>query len=191
MKSDIRVQVTKKILKDSLLELMMKTPFDKITIKDICSLSNVSRSTFYSHYEDIYSLLKDFEKDIYKSHKIEELINEGTPKAQILNTKLITMLTQINENADFYRVYLDNMEAGLVTNVLEEHGKELVSSWINSGIFESRKDAEYAFLFYKSGAVACIRSWLKEPENERKSPDEFAGSLMRIMSIPPGLKPEN
>ncbi|MFV0467198.1 MAG: TetR/AcrR family transcriptional regulator [Lachnospiraceae bacterium] len=186
MKTDIRIQVTKKILKDSLLELMLITPFDKITIKDICSQANVSRSTFYSHYEDIYSLLRDFEQDLYKNHKIEELISEGTPKSQVLNRRLCAMLTKVNEHNKFYRIYLDNMEAGFVTNVLDEHGKEMVSSWIKSGLFDSRRDAEYAFLFYKSGAIACIQAWLKEPDSDRKSPEEFATSLMKIFSLPPG-----
>ena len=62
VKNNRRTIITKKILKDSLLELMQTKPISKITIKEICDLSNMSRSTFYLHYQDQSALLEDTEK---------------------------------------------------------------------------------------------------------------------------------
>jgi hypothetical protein len=45
-KNNRRTLITKKILKESLLELMQEKPVSKITIKEICDLSEMSRSTF-------------------------------------------------------------------------------------------------------------------------------------------------
>ncbi len=43
---------------------MQEKPVSKITIKEICDLSDMSRSTFYLHYQDQFELLKDIEKEV-------------------------------------------------------------------------------------------------------------------------------
>lgn len=50
-------QVTKKALAASLKKLMMYTPLDRITVKDIVTDCGVNRQTFYYHFQDIYDLL--------------------------------------------------------------------------------------------------------------------------------------
>ncbi len=49
---------TKKALCASLKELMRKKAFSKITISELIDDCNLSRKTFYYHFEDIYGLLK-------------------------------------------------------------------------------------------------------------------------------------
>ena len=39
---------------ESLRGLMLKRPFEKITIKNICDETGVIRATFYNHFEDKY-----------------------------------------------------------------------------------------------------------------------------------------
>ena len=53
VKNNRRVLITKRILKESLLQLMKEKPISKISIKEICDLSEMSRSTFYLHYQDL------------------------------------------------------------------------------------------------------------------------------------------
>jgi AcrR family transcriptional regulator len=61
---DPRVRYTRKILKDSLLELMKTRAVAGIGIKEICALAEVSRSTFYTYYEDVHRLLEDIEEEV-------------------------------------------------------------------------------------------------------------------------------
>ena len=46
MAENRRVRMTKKIIKDALLELLDKKPLDKITVTDICNTADLNRSTF-------------------------------------------------------------------------------------------------------------------------------------------------
>ena len=46
-KESRRVQMTKKLLRESVIELMDKKPLNKISIKDICDNADVNRTTFY------------------------------------------------------------------------------------------------------------------------------------------------
>ena len=63
-KNNRRTVITRKILKESLLELMQAKSISKITIKEICELSDMSRFTFYLHYQDQFELLEDIEKEV-------------------------------------------------------------------------------------------------------------------------------
>ena len=79
-KNNRRTLITKRILKESLLELMHTKPISKITIKEICDLSDMSRSTFYLHYQDQFELLEDIEKEVLKQtfQNLQALDKEST-----------------------------------------------------------------------------------------------------------------
>lgn len=78
-KEDIRITKSKRDLRNALLELLNTTPFDKITVTDICKTAMINKMTFYNHYRDKYSLLDDCVKsvamDIYKNSIGNEDVN--------------------------------------------------------------------------------------------------------------------
>lgn len=49
---------TKRALAESFKQIMKKTPFDKITVKNIVEGCGVNRQTFYYHFHDIYDLVE-------------------------------------------------------------------------------------------------------------------------------------
>lgn len=57
LKDDRRTQKTKKLLSDSLKDLILEKGYDAITVQDIIDKANVGRSTFYNHYESKDELL--------------------------------------------------------------------------------------------------------------------------------------
>ena len=56
MTIDRRIKKTRDALSDALLSLLPTTPLNKITIKSIVDIANVSRSTFYVHFDDVFDL---------------------------------------------------------------------------------------------------------------------------------------
>lgn len=182
MAADIRTTVTKTILKNSLLELMRTTDFSKITIKDICLRSGVSRSTFYSHYEDIYALLADYEKDLFSSFHLEEYFSRLDTDPRFGRQILINILTQAKENADFYRVFFRNMTSGYMERAIAQLSKRLIDYWVDRRYFNNRSDAECFFLFYKAGTMAVVQEWLEQAKGTQKTPEEMADTLSFIMA---------
>lgn len=53
---------TNRQIMESLLHLMIKKQFNNISITDIAEHADISRSTFYSYYEDKYELLEAIEE---------------------------------------------------------------------------------------------------------------------------------
>ena len=52
------------ILKQSFLKLLREKPVNKITVKELCELSQINRATFYTHYSDCFALLESIENEL-------------------------------------------------------------------------------------------------------------------------------
>ena len=52
-------QITKRALEQSLKNLLLKKPLNKITISDIAEDCGINRMTFYYHFQDIPALLEE------------------------------------------------------------------------------------------------------------------------------------
>ena len=56
MAEDRRVRKTRKAIYDVFCELTKEKKLNEITIKELCALADINKSTFYLHYRDIYDL---------------------------------------------------------------------------------------------------------------------------------------
>lgn len=64
---DIRIKKTQTAIKNAFIELRSKKALEKISVKELCELACINKSTFYSHYEDIYALSDAMEIEIVNS----------------------------------------------------------------------------------------------------------------------------
>ena len=64
-RDDRRTQYSKRVIKESLLELLQEKPLNKITVKELCDRADVNRSTFYAYYTDIYELHRKMVKEFF------------------------------------------------------------------------------------------------------------------------------
>ncbi|MGM9947951.1 TetR family transcriptional regulator [Floccifex sp.] len=67
---DRRIQKTKKNIKNTLMNMLTEKSFEKINVTDICKVANISRITFYSHYNDKYALVEEIFEDFVSISKI-------------------------------------------------------------------------------------------------------------------------
>ncbi len=66
---------TRDIILRSFEAMLDRTPFEKITVTSLIQECNISRNTFYYHYENIYALLEDWM--LYALGKYEISIDGG------------------------------------------------------------------------------------------------------------------
>lgn len=57
---------TDKAIQASMLSLLRKKPFEKITVQDILDETPVSRATFYKHYHDKYEIVEKLQEEFVK-----------------------------------------------------------------------------------------------------------------------------
>ena len=56
-----RVIMTKRLMKDALLELLEQMELSSISVTAVCETANVNRSTFYNYYSSPSDLLREIE----------------------------------------------------------------------------------------------------------------------------------
>ena len=61
---DRRVEKTRAAIADAFLELRAAKPLEKISVKELCERADVNKSTFYTHYQDIYDLAEQLESQV-------------------------------------------------------------------------------------------------------------------------------
>lgn len=61
---DLRVIKTKKNIRDAFLELRKKYSLDEIKVNTLCEKAMVNKTTFYNHYQDIYELSEELEREV-------------------------------------------------------------------------------------------------------------------------------
>ncbi len=56
---------TKKMIREAFAELVSeKQDITKITVKELVERADISKSTFYCHYQDVYAVIEEFEQEI-------------------------------------------------------------------------------------------------------------------------------
>ena len=61
---DLREIKTERSIKEAFLQLRAKKPLERITVKELAELAEISKATFYLHYHDIYDLSAKMQKEV-------------------------------------------------------------------------------------------------------------------------------
>lgn len=108
-KEDLRIQKTRKVLRESILALLKDRPLEKITVKDICEHAMINRMTFYKHYEDKYLLLDDAINEI-KDSIMNQIPKKQTTSIDDIAEYLISILGKVIEYIETNIEYIRSLE---------------------------------------------------------------------------------
>lgn len=64
---DLRIEKTRQSIVNAFIALRSQKPLEKITVKELCEKAFINKSTFYSHYSDLYGLSDSLETEIVTS----------------------------------------------------------------------------------------------------------------------------
>ena len=81
------VRKSKEAIKNAFIQLIINQDIRKITVKDILTLADVSRGTFYAHFLDIYDVQEQVENDLMDhciqvigENSIDNIIDDPYPQ---------------------------------------------------------------------------------------------------------------
>lgn len=182
-KDDLRVIKTKKILYETLIELMKTKTFEEIKVSDICTKALINRSTFYAHYEDKYELLLEFINSLK-----EEFINELSKNKNILNTReyylemIRLFLDHIENKRDIYSAIMINNRNSIMMDILSSVANNEVIKKMEASNISTRVPANIIAKFYLGGVLNLGIEWLRDTNKYSKE------EIIRYLEI---LLPEN
>jgi AcrR family transcriptional regulator len=161
-KENRKSRYTKMVIRESLTELMKEKSILSVSVKDICDLADISRSTFYDHYKDQYDLLKQIEDDTLAY--FEDMLNRYKDKQTKKETGQMVeeMLTYIANNGNTIHVLLsENGDLGFQKKLLYHF---VMHNQITKYFSENQQNEEampYYTVFLVHGAIGLIQHWLK------------------------------
>ena len=163
-----RVKMTKKLLKDAILELLEERNLDRITVTDICAAADVNRSTFYAHYEDIHGLLREIEDDMLERMPVLPIPYANQPD-QVGLERLMEFLRYVQSNARLYRVMLIRRDGGVFFN---RAVNAMMEAARRSGPVMDELLARYDCAYRLNGTIGIIREWIED--GFTMTPEELA-----------------
>ena len=156
---DRRVKYTIMVLKDALVQLMQEEHISKISVKSICELADINRSTFYTHFDDQYALLHYIEKEVLDNIKKHLEKQNFSDKRPISVQVLSRILEYVRKNAELFKALLsDNCEPGIQRELMN------FSQFISFKLHKKydKRVREYFNVYATTGCISVLQKWLQD-----------------------------
>lgn len=164
-----------KKIEQAFFTLLQQKGSAQITVREICDLSSINRSTFYHHYQDIPDLMAKVEYRLQT--ELLSVFREASGDLQNLHSYfcldyLTLLIKHIEKYAVFYRAYFKRNP----DEIMDESFSLLWDNFYKPSFLEYGVTQEnhmlYYFHFFKAGFLQTIKRWLANGCPE--SPEELS-----------------
>ena len=173
----------------ALISLLEKKDFEYITIKEICEVAGVNRSTFYLHYENTADLLKETTQYITDGFLTYFSVDTRSIAYQYNNCELKDLvfvtpeyltpyLTYIKENQRIFKTSLKHIGSMNFDKVYNKMFEFIFNPVLERFSFP-KTDREYVMKFYLTGITAVVMEWLKN--DCRESIEEISRIIIQCV----------
>lgn len=121
---DLRTEKTKNNIINAFIELRSRKPLEKITVKELSELALINKSTFYSHYKDIFDLSDSLETEITTS------IVKNISHPEYIFTNSAEFVTELTYAFLSQRTLLETIFSGTQSNRLAYKIEESIKSLV-------------------------------------------------------------
>lgn len=187
VKNDRRVQYTQSVIKETFLNLLKKKSLSKISVIEICTLANLNRSTFYTHYTDTHHLYHAIEDGFYDQvSTLLKALKQG-PNDPNASTNVERILNYLKSNSQLTRLLLsDQGELSFQKKVMELIHQSITNPMINFPNL-SHEDADYIYAHAISGSLGLVQKWLDD--GMAKDSSYIAHMIIRLnLALVDGMK---
>ncbi len=153
------------LLADSLKELALEKPIEKITIKEITDRAGVIRVTFYNHFQDKYELLEWIIRDEIVESVRMLLWNDMTVEAMTF------MFNSVLKNKDFYSRAVRLEGQNSFDSIVRKCFTEVIVDYLKEHATNKKKKYEWLTPervgeFYSQALAYVLISWIKSGMHE-------------------------
>lgn len=171
-KENQRIVLTKRLLKESLLQLMETKSIQKISVSELCQTAGINRTTFYHHYGNPSDLLKEIELDMIAD--LERIWQErGAAQDWTLSRRAEALCLYFREHEHIAKLLFRNSDTNSEFAALLFHSTHAQQTFRQglSGITDPDSQKLMITLF-TNGIYSLIRQWILE--DIPKTPKELA-----------------
>lgn len=172
-KRDFRVQRTYDALMDGFKSLLLKKPFEAITIKELCETARIRPATFYTHFKDKYDFFAFMAREIREQHF---MVSAQPEVFEHSRDYFIYMIKHgfdfIEENESFLKTLeTDSMLTIILHSVTDSMNAEIQKYLENDQKHGAILLAEPELLtqFFIGSMTQCTRWWLDHRKSVSKN----------------------
>jgi len=177
-KNNKRSRDTLQRIQQVFIQKLKEKNISKITVQEICLQAGINRTTFYTHYQDVYDLMEQLESEMSEL-MLQHFTDEKTGKIKTINDDLFKELFQfILFHRDYYEACFRGSAGSFSVSlpILERKWDPEDPVYQTAGM-RRQKDIEYRRRFFKAGLNAMIRYWLGT--DCRETPEELSELIYR------------
>ncbi len=140
----------------AMFELLSKNAFEAITVNDICQKAMVSRTTFYSYFEDKYHLV------VFCMQQEREQLD--IVKGVDVYSNISKLLTRFEEKRDVYHNIILAQTNRELSQMIVDNIKGYIEYNLRKHIDDEEKIKVFS-VFYSFGYAGTITWWLANDFN--------------------------
>lgn len=171
-----RVMLTKRLIREALLKMLKTRNINKISIRELCQVAGINRTTFYNHYGSQYDVLNEI-AETYIQNTSFTVINDIAAGKNI-DECLTRVLQYIKDNLEFAKLILDLDNYDLLSHITISLPQfdYMVIKHLPENLDLEEKKAIASYVQY--GTVRLIKEWILS--DCLKSPEEVAKLILNI-----------
>ena len=150
--------MTKRLMKDALLELMEHQDLVKVSVTAICEKADVHRSTFYKYYTDPADLLREIEQDFLDRIPAPPMVLDQQNQKSLLSAAS-EFFDFIKENKKTVRILFSGSCVSSFSARLVEF---LCDGYVPVSDDTDALSSRFASIYIANGTVGMMREWVKE-----------------------------
>ncbi len=180
---DKRVERSRRLLIDALLELMKDRPYSKISVAHIAEQSGVARPTFYLHFHSKDDLLIAYIDEMFEKFysEVDEYITQRKDADPVIAS---IMFRQWSDNAVFARLLVQDDIETLMLTQFKNYVSRVVERFMDAhGIQNKAGLLPYVVDYLAGASFMVITRWVREGFVETP---EVMGELYASL-VRPGL----
>ncbi len=149
-----------KKIEECYIRMLDTTDINQITVRSICQAANINRTTFYTHYQDVYDLQDKLQEKMNSRIMALYDINKLTGAFFTTPEYFLPFLNFIREHQSFYRACLNKRTSFPIKIGFEPLWNKAVKPIaIQNGII-AEEEMVYYFVFYQAGITMCLKRWV-------------------------------
>lgn len=146
----------------ALMKLMKKKEFEKITVREICELADVNRTTFYAHFVDMQDMLDKME-DALRHELMARYQEKKDSRNQMFSpSSFYTFLQHIRKHQVFYRAALKSRRDFPLKQGYDEMLNQIIRPSCRRAGIESEEEIMYCFVSFQAGFTMVLRRWVED-----------------------------
>ena len=177
-RDDHRVVITKRLLKESLLQLLQKRALNAITVTELCREAGINRATFYRHYKIPRDILTEILQDLLDHLRQQMDIPLGKDHVRVSLERLSILLY---EHWELLRILFQNDSDSGFSVFLHDIYREIILKYLDGNVLQkiSEQDLHFLILYHAGGAYSVQRSWILG--SDQKSPKEMTDYIYKTL----------